>query len=290
MATHPPEPATLAAAKLSVEWPHWETAIREELTSLMQMQTWTLREMPPGARPITHKWVFVRKLAPDGSVARYKARLVAHGFKQILGVDFDETYAPVSRHPTIRIMLAHANEHDLEIRQLDVKTAFLNGKLTEETWLVPPEGLGPIQPGHACFLHRALYGLRQSPRVWYETIRADLNSIGFVASPADLGLFYCHGQRETVYLVLYVDDCLIIGPKNGVELTAAWMCSKYSCHDLGDASTYLGMQIVRDRSACTLSIHQAPYTKAIFSNYNLEHCKPRITPHTSFIPPRPRGV
>jgi hypothetical protein len=221
--------------------------MQEELTSHLENQTWTLREMPPGARPISHKWVFVRKLAADGSIARYKARLVAHGFKQIPGVDFDETYAPVSRHTTIRMVLALANAQDLEVKQLDVKTAFLNGKLKEETWLVAPEGLGPTPPGHACFLHRALYGLRQSPRVWYETIRADLQSIGFEASPADLGLFVRHGQRETVYIVLYVDDCLIVGPKNGVELTKAWLCSRYECHDLGDAGTYLGMQIVRDR-------------------------------------------
>jgi hypothetical protein len=278
LVTYPPAPNNLAEAKRSPEWPHWDNAMRSEITSLMQMQTWTLREMPPGTRPITHKWVYVRKLGPDGKVARYKARLVAHGFKQIPGVDFDETFAPVSRHPTIRTMLSHANHHDLEIRQLDVKTAFLNGKLEEETWLVAPEALGPVKPGYACFLHRALYGLRQSPRVWYETIRADLSSIGFETSPADLGLFYCHGQRETVYLVLYVDDCLIIGPKTGVELTAAWMCQKYSCHDLGPASTYLGMQIVRDRSAGTLTIHQAAYTRAIFAKYNLEDCKPRVTP------------
>jgi hypothetical protein len=278
LAVYPPEPTTLAAAKLSREWPHWETAIREELTSLMEMQTWTIREVPPGARVISHTWVFARKLAPDGSIVRYKARLVAHGFKQIEGVDFDETFAPVSRHPTIRALLAHANQHDLEIRQLDVKTAFLNGKLEEETWLVPPEALGPVPPGHACFLHRALYGLRQSPRVWYETIRDDLESIGFETSPADLGLFSCRGQRETVFLVLYVDDCLIIGPKTGVQLTTAWMCSQYKCHDLGDVATYLGMQIVRDRSAGTLKIHQAAYTKAIFTRYNLENCRPRITP------------
>ena len=278
LATFPPAPTSIAEAKKSSEWPHWETAAREELTSLMQMHTWTLRKMPPGARTISHKWVFVRKLAPDGTVARYKARLVAHGFKQIPGVDFDETYAPVSRHPTIRALLSHANYHDLEIRQMDVKTAFLNGLLDHETWMEPPEGLGPVQPGHACFLHRALYGLRQSPRVWYETIRADLSSIGFEASPADLGLFYCHGQRETVYLVLYVDDCLIIGPKTGVELTAAWLKEKYDCHDLGNASTYLGMQIERDRSTGTLTIHQAAYTRAIFGKYNLEECRPRNTP------------
>jgi hypothetical protein len=78
--------------------------------------------------------------------------------------------------------------------------------------------------------------------------------------------------------VLYVDDCLIIGPKTGVQLTTAWMCSQYKCHDLGDVATYLGMQIVRDRSAGTLKIHQAAYTKAIFTRYNLENCRPRITP------------
>jgi transposase InsO family protein len=271
-------PRTVTEAMNSPYRSRWEEAMNEELKSLMEKDTWSIEPLPPGAKPIKCRWVFALKYAPDGTVTRFKARLVAQGFRQIPGVDYFETYAPVTGLNTIRMMLSHAAAEDLEIKQLDVKTAFLNGSLEEELWIAPPEGLGSIPAGQACRLNRALYGLKQSPKVWYDRLSKDLGEVGFNPVAADRGLFVRHGKTETVYILIYVDDLLVIGPKNGTQQTVDFLLATYDCHDLGNASSYLGLQITRDRARRSIFINQQPNARDLVARYNMTECKTRSTP------------
>jgi len=176
------EPKTYTEAISSSEAHYWREAIQNELASIDKNGTWTYvnrSQVPPQRRPIGSKWVFKRKLNPDGSINRYKARLVAKGYAQQSGIDYDETFAPVARLTSIRVLLSIGALLDLEIHQMDVKSAFLNGDLDEEVYMEVPEGIEGIGTDKVCRLLRSLYGLKQSPRCWYQKLNAFLTDQDF---------------------------------------------------------------------------------------------------------------
>ena len=147
----------------------WKEAINDEMDSLMSNGTWVLCDLPPGCKPIGCKWIFKRKRNTDGSLLTFKARLVAKGFKQKEGIDYFETYAPVARITSIRVLFALASIYDLYIHQMDVKTAFLNRDLDEEVYMEQPEGFVlPENEKKVCRLVKSLYGLKQAPKQWHE--------------------------------------------------------------------------------------------------------------------------
>ncbi len=150
----------------------WQAAMDEEMASLEAHQTWILEDLPAHANVIPIKWVFKLKTDATGQVERYKARLVAKGFKQRDGIDFDEVFAPVSKYANLRALLAVAAEQDLEVRQLVIKTAFLNGVLDEDLYVAQPPGYATGSERTLCHLRRALYGLRQAPRCKWQTVHA----------------------------------------------------------------------------------------------------------------------
>ena len=139
----------------------------EEIAALERTGTWDLVPIPAHVRPITCKWVYKVKTCSDGSLERYKARLVAHGFQQEHGRDYDETFAPVAHMTTVRTLLAVASVREWSISQLDVKNAFLNGELYEEVYMQPPPGYS-VPEGMVCCLRHSLYGLKQAPRAWFQ--------------------------------------------------------------------------------------------------------------------------
>ena len=153
----------------------------DELAALERTSTWELVPLPPGAVPITCKWVYKVKTRSDGSVERYKARLVARGFQQEHGRDYDETFAPVAHMTTIRTLVAVAAVRRWSLSQLDVKNAFLHGDLQQEVYMVPPPGFA-VSPGLVCRLRRALYGLKQAPRAWFERFSTAVTAAGFQPS------------------------------------------------------------------------------------------------------------
>jgi hypothetical protein len=184
--------------------------MQEEYDSLMANNTWTLEPLPASRKPISCKWVFKIKQGANGEVERYKARLVARGFTQTYEVDYNETFAPVAKFTSIRCILALATLEDMEIHQMDVKTAFLNGKLEEEIYMEQPQGFVRQGGEHlVCKLHKSLYGLKQSPRAWNQKLDVFLKSIEFMKSEADLSVYVAVGDVK-FFIVVYVDDLILV--------------------------------------------------------------------------------
>ena len=180
------DPKTLNEAMASRDVAFWKEAIQSEIDSIMHNDTWELTDLPPGCKALGCKWILKRKMKVDGSIDKYKARLVIQGFRQKEGIDFFDTYAPVARISTIRLLLALAAIHDLVIHQMDVKTAFLNGDLDEEIYMKQPEGF--VMPGHeskVCKLKKSLYGLKQAPKQWHQKFDDVVLSNGFSLNQAD---------------------------------------------------------------------------------------------------------
>jgi len=171
--------------------PGWKAAMGEELEALHKNQTWKLVPCTPNLHVIGSKWVFKSKLKPDGSLDRLKARLVAKGYHQIDGVDYTETFSPVIKPGTIRLIITIALVHKWPIRQLDVENAFLHGVLSENIYMEQPPGMVDLQyPNHVCKLQKALYGLKQAPRAWFDRFSSFLINYGFfVARLIHLYLF-----------------------------------------------------------------------------------------------------
>ncbi|KAK8631738.1 hypothetical protein V6N13_028518 [Hibiscus sabdariffa] len=175
------EPKTYQEAVSSPDSEKWLEAMRSEMDSMSSNQVWTLVEPPEGIKPIGCKRVFKKKTDMDGNVQTYKGRLVAKGFRQIHGIDYDETFSPIAMFKSIRILLAIAAFHDYEIWQMDVKTAFLNGKLEEDVYMTQPEGfIAPENAGKVCKLQRSIYGLKQASRSWNLHFNDAIKEFGFI--------------------------------------------------------------------------------------------------------------
>ncbi|CAJ2675738.1 unnamed protein product [Trifolium pratense] len=196
------EPSSYEEAILD---PLWQQAMTEELSALHKTDTWELVPLPLGKRAIGSRWVYKIKTKSDGSVERYKARLVARGFSQQYGMDYEETFAPVAKMTTIRTLIAVASVRQWHISQMDVKNAFLNGDLHEEVYMVPPPGVSHNQ-GEVCKLKKALYGLKQAPRAWFQKFSTVITSLGFRSSDYDSALFVRTTSHGRILLSLYVDD------------------------------------------------------------------------------------
>ncbi|KAJ9519049.1 hypothetical protein QJQ45_003521 [Haematococcus lacustris] len=272
-------PRTIREARASPLAEQWAMATDAEMESLLSYGTWELVPSPPGCRPLANRWVFSVKEDSKGN-KRFKARLVVKGYLQREGVDFTELHAPVSKHATVRALLAVAAAADMELEHLDVMTAFLNGWLHEEIYMQQPAG---YEDGTArvCRLRRALYGLRQAPRAWHARLKAELEQLGFVASEADSCLLTMVRGNSKVLLAVYVDDCLLAVSK-GDTATVAWvkeqLAAVFNIHQLGSAERFLGMEISRDRAAGQLVLSQERYATSVVDRFGLADSKPRSVP------------
>lgn len=271
------EPTTVEEALASDQAELWRQAMDEEMASLHTNNTWTLEYPPPGITPIPVKWVYKIKRDSAGNVERFKARVVAKGFRQREGIDYDEVFAPVSKYTTLRALLALAAYEDLEIHQLDIKTAFLNGDLEEDVWIQQPP-LYETGDGTACHLHKSLYGLKQAPRAWYAKLKEELEAMGFHPSEADPALFIKAGCKP-IYLLTYVDDILVVTSDMAALLsTKSRISTVFDARDMGEASCFLGMDIIRDRSARTITLAQHRLINDLLNKHGMEQSKPLLTP------------
>jgi hypothetical protein len=182
----------------------------DEFNALLQNDTWCLVPCPAGANVVSGKWIFWHKLNADGSLSRYKARWVVRCFTQQAGVDYGETFSPVVKPATIRVVLSLATSLAWPINQLDVKNAFLHGNLQETVYSQQPSGFVDSNlPHHVCRLNKSLYGLKQAPRTWFTRFTSFLSTLGFVSSKCDTSLFILRQGSQIAYLLLYVDDIIL---------------------------------------------------------------------------------
>lgn len=200
-------PLTYKDAVNSADSEKWETAMKSEMTSLQKHGTWSLQKLPPGRKAVENKWVFTLKKDRDGKVIKHKARLVAKGYTQREGIDYKQTFAPVIRYESLRLLLALAAQFCLTLTQFDVSTAFLHGEL-EEIYLTQPEGFDDGTK-RVCRLHKGLYGLRQSPRTWNEHVDKTLRGAGLKQLKSDPCVYVDSHPSHRLILSLWVDDGMI---------------------------------------------------------------------------------
>lgn len=231
------EPSNFYEAISSPNAQFWKEAIEAEINSLRKNKTWVLVDLPPGVKAIGCKWVFKKKYFPDGSIDKCKARLVAKGFTQKENVDYFDTFSPVSRISSIRILIVLASVYKLFIHQMDVKTAFLNGDLEEEIYMIQPKGgVVPGQEHKVCKLVKSLYGLKQAPKQWHEKLDQGLTSDGFSTVEVERCIYTKLVNGDCVIICLYVDDMLIFGTSMSVVLeTKSFLSSKFDMKDTGEA-------------------------------------------------------
>ena len=222
------EPQSYKEAVTSSEGALWKEAIKSEIDSILQNHTWELVDLPPGSKPLGYKWIFKRKMKADGTIDKYKARLVIKGYRQKEGLDYFDTYSPVTRITSIRMVLAIAALRNLEVHQMDVKTAFLNGDLEEEIYMEQPEGfVAPGQENKVCKLVKSLYGLKQAPKQWHQKFDQAMIESGFKINECDKCVYVKNTENGYVILCLYVDDMLIMGScEKMIKSTKAMLNSK----------------------------------------------------------------
>jgi hypothetical protein len=270
------DPKTIREAQLSVYWAHWLAALHEELESLKAKGVYVeVDTIPPGRKPVDSKWVLHIKRDGNGLISRFKARLVAKGFTQIPGQDFTYTFAPVARWESIRILLSIVATYDWELRQIDVKTAYLNGNLEEEIYMKKPDILGP---GFWRLL-KGLYGLKQSGRTWYLELNDKLQTIGLRRLESDWSFHIRRRDNSQSMATTSVDD-MLIGSSSISESNAiiAELGSLFEITDNVEPKFHLGCTIERWRARRTIKLHQQAYVQSILRDFRMEHCNSAQTP------------
>ncbi|KAG8842419.1 hypothetical protein FRB96_005428 [Tulasnella sp. 330] len=270
-------PLTLKEVLACPDAEKWQAAMEKEMSSLYGTGTLIPTSLPPGRRPITCKWVFKIKRDQDGNINKYKAWLVARGFTQIEGIDFQDTYTPVVKFATLRTFFAVCAQWDLDVYQMDVTAAFLNGRLDEEIYMTAPPGVaGADKIFH---LGRPLYGLKQGSRNWYREVDEALREMGFTQTQADHSLWTFRCGDLVVIIPVYVDD-LLFGTNNSAEflkIKAELEC-RFEMTGGNEANWCLGIRIMQDRSKETITLSQRKYIEDILVDFGMSDCRPVSTP------------
>jgi transposase InsO family protein len=263
------EPTTYAEAINGADADLWQQAMKKEMQALHENKTWTLVPRPANCNLVGAKWVYRIKRRQDGSVDKYKARLVAKGHTQKEGIDYTETFSPVIRFTTIRLVLTLAAIHDWELQQLDVQTAFLNGLLHETIYMQQAPGFeDPDNPGYVCKLQRSLYGLKQAPKAWNERLHSALTSLGLRRSEVDHALYVRERGTSLLLLLVYVDDLVLTGnDTQGIAEITEGLQKHFKMTVLGELSDFLGMKVVRDRSRRTIYLSQPKNIQAVLTKF-----------------------
>jgi hypothetical protein len=251
----------------------WKTACLDELEALNKREVFKLTDLPKGRKTIGCRWVFDVKT--DG---RKKARLVAQGFSQVEGLDFNELFSPVVRFETVRLMFAVAALEAWYITGVDVKSAFLYGKLDEEIYMRQPEGfIARGQERKVLRLQRAIYGLKQAGLAWWKQLKVSMKALGFKSLSSDAGIFFCYVGKNIVIAIVYVDDCMFVGNnKRLVDEKKKLFMDKWECRDLGEVTEYLRMNI--SRSGNDIHIDQCAYLKKVLERFDMINAKSAPTP------------
>ena len=259
---------------------HWREAMKKEIDALIRNLTWEKCKLLAGKRPVGCRWVFTIKRRPDGSIERYKACLVVKGYTQTYGVDYSETFSPVAKMNTFRVLLSVAANKDWPLHQFDVTNAFLHGELRkeEEVYMEAPPGFASdFEAGEGCRLRKTLYGLKQSPRVWFGKFAGAMSSYGYTQSNSDHTLFLKRRGDKITCLIIYVDDMIITGDDlEEIEHLKKNLFQEFEMKDLGNLKYFLGIEVLRSTKG--IFLQQRKYILDILAETGLLECKPADTP------------
>jgi hypothetical protein len=270
------EPECYAEAMEDEHKLEWVDAMQDEMKSLHDNHTFDLVKLPKGKRALTNRWIYKVKQEEHTSQPRYKARLVVKGFRQRKGIDFDEIFSPVVKMSSIRVVLSLAASLDLEIEQMDVKTAFLHGDLEEEIYMEQPEGFRVKgKEDYVCRLKKSLYGLKQAPRQWYKKFESVMEEQGYRKTTSDHCVFVQKfPDGDFIILLLYVDDMLIVGMNSSrIDRLKKQLSQSFAMKDLGPAKQILGVRIQRSRKDKKLFISQEQYIEKVLERFNMNNAK-----------------
>jgi len=254
----------------------WIEAMRDEMKSLHENDTYELVKLPKGLRALKNKWVFKIKNEDHSFKPRFKARLVVKGFSQRKGVDFEEIFSPFVKMSSIRAVLGLTTSLDLEIEQMDVKTTFLHGDLDKEIYMEQPEGfVAKGKEGYVCKLKKSLYGLKQAPRQWYKKFKSVMGQHGYQKTTSDHCVFIQKFSNDDFIIrLLYVDDILIVGKNTSRINELKKQLSKFfAMKYLGHAKQILGMTITRHRDSRKFYRSQEKYIKKVLQRFSMDGAK-----------------
>ncbi|CAM9742834.1 unnamed protein product, partial [Heterosigma akashiwo] len=262
-----------------------------ELNSITDKNTYTLVDRPPNANVIGTRWVLSKKFDADGHLVKHKARLVAQGYTQEFGVDYRQTYSPVVNAASLRLLLAISANKGYAVDSLDISTAFLNGAMTEDVYVRQPSGyVDPEHPDKVWKLNKALYGLRQSPRVWYMELHDHLLSLGFQRSGHESCLYVRREGGSELMVAVYVDDLVVSGSSPTlVSNFKQSLASKYDLTDQGELTQILGIKVVQDKRNKCFYLSQTSFMKDMLTKFGLDYLPACATPmdHTVDLTPTP---
>jgi hypothetical protein len=274
----PPIPCEPTSFSKAVKNQDWRDAMTIEVDALMKNHTWTLCPRPSHKRVLRNRWVYKLKQKSEGSIERYKAHLVVKGFEQQGGIDYIETFSPVIKPATIRLVLALAVHYNWTLHQLDVSNAFLHGFLEEEVFMEQPQGfVDSSKPDYVCKLHKSLYGLKQAPRAWFHRLSNVLLDLGFVGSTVDTSLFIFHQHSVHILFLIYVDDIIVTSNQPmAISALIVQLQREFAIKDLGPLSYFLGMQAYRTSNG--LHLTQSKYIVDLLHRANMVGAKPYNSP------------
>jgi len=274
------EPHTFRQAMKSPYAARWRQATDSEFNSLLANGTWDLVELPPNRKAITGKWIFKVKLTPSGAIERFKARWAARGFQQIEGIDFNETFAPVSKFTSIRLILALSCRSNWEVNQFDIETAFQTTEIDDELYIEQPEGY--VIPGKehlVAKLNKGLNGLKQSNREFYRKFARIMKELGFTCINSDQAVFHWSEGEDTVIVATWVDDLLQCGTKCKKQAEVKEHLSRYyKVKELGPISYFLGILVKRDLESGVMQLNQTAYIDSMLERFDMKECKAAFTP------------
>ncbi|GJT66560.1 putative ribonuclease H-like domain-containing protein [Tanacetum coccineum] len=269
------EPTKIAQA---LDDESWVEAMQEELLQFKIQKVWTLVDLPYGKKAIGTKWVYRNKKDERGIVVRNKARLVAQGYKQEEGIDYDEVFAPVARIEAIRLFLAYASFMNFVVYQMDVKSAFLYGTIEEEVYVSQPPGfVDPEFPEKVYKVEKALYGLHQAPRAWYETLSTYLLDNGFYRGQIDKTLFIKRVKGDILLVQVYVDDIIFGSTKKSLCTDFEQIMHKrFQMSSMGELTFFLGLQVKQKEDGIFIS--QDKYVGEILKKFGFSSVRTASTP------------
>jgi hypothetical protein len=272
------EPSSFVQAN---KFPEWREAMQAELQALETNNTWILTSLPLGKQAIGCKWVYKVKLQSDGTLERYKARLVAKGYNQQEGLDYSETFSPVAKFTTVRLLLAIAAAKGWSLTQLDVNNAFLHGELNEEVFMALPPGFASkgenSSTQQVCKLQKSLYGLKQASRQWFAKFSSTIVKQGFIQSHSDYSLFTRTQGSSFIALLVYVDDILLASnDPQSVKALKDSLHNEFKLKDLGNLKFFLGLEVARSTKG--ISLCQRKYALDILTDSGMLGSKPVATP------------